>query len=114
VDNLPLLAAYCANSRRIGRHLTLDDVDGTGGSTDMGNVSYLVPSIHPMLAVAPAGVSLHTPEFADHARSAAGDRAVIEGAKVMALTAIDVWTSPDLRERMRREFGDGPVPEGVL
>jgi amidohydrolase len=114
VDNMPLLAAYCDNSRRIGRHLTTEHVDGTGGSTDMGNVSYLVPSIHPMLAVAPAGVSLHTPEFAEHARGAEGDRAVVEGAKIMALTAIDVWTSADLRGRMRDEFGDGRVPDGVL
>lgn len=114
VDNMPLLAAYCANSRRVGRHLTVEHVDGTGGSTDMGNVSYLVPSIHPMLAVAPAGVSLHTPEFAEHARGADGDRAVVEGAKIMALTAIDVWASAELRAEMRREFGDGPVPAGVL
>ena len=114
VDNMPLLAAYCANSRRIGRHLTVEHVDGTGGSTDMGNVSYLVPSIHPMLAVAPAGVSLHTPEFAEHARGADADRAVVEGAKIMALTAIDVWASAELRAEMRREFGDRPTPAGVL
>jgi hypothetical protein len=57
----------------------------------MGNVSQVVPSIHPMLAVAPAGVSIHTPEFADHARSAAGDRAVLDGARAMALTVVDTW-----------------------
>ena len=51
-----------------------DEVGHVRGSTDMGNVSQVVPSIHPMLAVAPAGVSIHTPEFADHARSAAGER----------------------------------------
>ncbi len=44
-----------------------------------------------MLAVAPAGVSIHTPEFADHARAAAGDRAVLDGARAMALTVVDTW-----------------------
>jgi hypothetical protein len=85
-----------------------------GASTDMGNVSYLVPSIHPMLAVAPQGVSLHTPEFAEHAVSAAGTKAIVDGAKIMAMTAIDVWASASLREEMLADFGDGAVPEGVL
>ena len=51
------------------------------------------------LAVAPAGVSIHTPEFADHARSASGDRAVLDGARSMALTVVDTWLAgQDLAE----------------
>ena len=64
------------------------------GSTDMGNVSHEVPSIHPMIAVAPPGVSIHTPEFAGHARGPAGDRAVLDGAKALAATVIDCWAAP--------------------
>ena len=46
----------------------------------MGNVSYLVPSIHPMIQVAPGRVSIHTPEFATPAPfGRSGDRAVIDG-----------------------------------
>jgi hypothetical protein len=60
----------------------------------MGDVSHVVPSIHPMLAVAPPGVSIHTPEFAAHARGAAGDRAVLDGAKAMASTVLDCWAEP--------------------
>ncbi|MFM8906146.1 MAG: hypothetical protein ACKOIZ_00800, partial [Actinomycetota bacterium] len=56
VDNIPLLDAYAANSTAIGRSLTSAFIPGSGGgSTDMGNVSYLAPTIHPMLAVAPRG-----------------------------------------------------------
>ena len=51
------------------------------GSTDMGNVSYLVPSIHPMIKVAPPDVSIHSPEFAGYAGGPDGDRAVLDGAK---------------------------------
>jgi hypothetical protein len=71
--------------------LTTDYMAGTGGgSTDMGNISYLTPSIHPMIAVAPHGVSLHTPEFADYATNEDATRAILDGAKIMAMTAIDL------------------------
>jgi amidohydrolase len=91
-DDHPLLELFAANSELVGRPLGEPEVVGhVRGSTDMGNVSQVVPSIHPMLAVAPAGVSIHTPEFADHARSVAGDRAVLDGARAMALTVVDTW-----------------------
>ena len=61
------------------------------GSTDMGNVSYLVPSIHPMIAAAPSGLPIHTPEFASHARAESGDRAVVDGAVALAWTVADLW-----------------------
>ncbi|MCU0310396.1 MAG: M20 family metallopeptidase [Acidimicrobiales bacterium] len=88
---------YAANAAALGRPL-LDPSDDVQvcGSTDMGNVSYLVPSIHPMIAVAPEGVSIHTPEFALAAGSPAGDTAVIDGAKAMAMTIADLWAAPDL------------------
>jgi hypothetical protein len=115
VDNVPMLAAYAANSARVGRHLLTEVEHGKGGgSTDMGNVSYLVPSIHPMIKVAPEGTSLHTPEFAEHAVSEAATSAILDGAKTMAMTAIDVWLDAALRDEMRGFFGDGSVPEGVL
>jgi hypothetical protein len=64
--------------------------------------------------VAPPGVPIHTPEFATHARSDSADRAVIEGAKAMAMTVIDLWTDEALQERMRLAFatdvGDAPQP----
>ena len=114
-DNMPLLGAYAANSTQFGRVFSTEPTPWVAGaSTDMGNVSYLVPSIHPMLAVAPKGVSLHTPEFAGHAISEAGTKAIMDGAKIMAMTAIDVWASASLRDQMRVEFGDGSVPDGVL
>ncbi len=97
VDDGDILAAYAANAATLGR--TLEDPESDGpvvGSTDMGNVSHLVPSIHPMIAVAPRGTSIHTAEFAVHAGSEAGDRAVLDGAKAMACTVVDLWsTTPD-------------------
>ena len=48
-----------------------------------------------MLAVAPAGVSIHTPEFTAFARGEEGDHAVIDGAKAMAMTVADLWLRPE-------------------
>ena len=73
----------------------------------MGNVSYLVPTIHPMIAVAPPGVSIHTPEFALHAVSAAGDAAVIDGAKAMAMTIADLWHDADALGEREPAAGHG-------
>lgn len=86
-----LLSRYSENITALGRHLDPDGATPVVGSTDMGNVSHEVPSIHPMIAVAPPGVPIHTPEFADHARGPAGDRAVLDGAKALALTVVDAW-----------------------
>jgi hypothetical protein len=89
-----MMQAFAANAATLGR--TLADPRAPGGhrvvgSTDMGNVSYLVPSIHPMLQVAPPGVAIHTPDFAEHAVGPMADRAVVDGAKAMAMTAVDLW-----------------------
>lgn len=95
VDDDRLLARYQRNATALGRPFEDTAVVGpVVGSTDMGNVSHLVPSIHPLVAVAPAGVSIHTPEFAAHARGPEGDRAVIDGAKALASTIIDCWLDP--------------------
>ena len=92
VDDPALLERFVRHAGDLGR--SLEDpraVGGVVGSTDMGNVSHLVPSIHPMLAVAPHGVSIHTPEFTEYAGGPAGDRAVLDGAAAMALTVVETW-----------------------
>ena len=106
VDNPALLGLYVANSEALGRPVPAAAASETRvvGSTDMGNVSYLVPSIHPMIKVAPAGVGIHTPDFAGHARSPAADRAVIDGAKAMALTVADLWVRPGALDEVRASF----------
>ena len=75
------------------------------GSTDMGNVSAVVPAIHPTIAVAPRGVAIHTPEFAHFAASEEGHRGLLDAAKALAMTAVDVLVDDDLRRRMQEEFG---------
>lgn len=116
IDNAPMVASYVANASRLGR--TVADPRAIGkavvGSTDMGNVSYLVPSIHPMIQVAEAGVPIHTLEFAAFAGGEAGDRAVLDGAKAMAMTVIDLWCSAALRDQVDQAFATRPTGVTVL
>jgi amidohydrolase len=102
--NQPLAAAYQANLEQLGRRVVEAPAERISGSTDMGNVSKLLPAIHPMIRIAPPRVALHTPEFAACAASADGERGVLDGAKALAMTGIDVLCTPALLEAMRAAF----------
>jgi amidohydrolase len=111
-DNAALQAAFAANAAAVGRDLVPPDHDHkVVGSTDMGNVSYLVPSIHPMLQVAPPGIPIHSPEFTRYAGGEEGDQAVIDGAKALALTVVDLWADAALLAEAQAEFAAGPGSE---
>jgi amidohydrolase len=104
-DNEPLLDLYAANSEAIGRSLiTPTGSTIVAGSTDMGNVSYRLPAIHPMIKVSTPDVPIHTPAFATYAVGSEGDRAVIDGAKAMAMTIADLWLVDGLLEQVRSAF----------
>ncbi len=112
IDNHPLLDRYVQNAMEVGRH-PLPEEEGAMvvGSTDMGNVSYAVPSIHPMIKSAPEGTPIHTEEFEVFAGREEGDRAVIDGALTMALTLVDCLASGDLRGDIAAEFDPPPLPD---
>lgn len=104
VTNRAIAAAHRHNLAAVGRDVPETETPRPLGSTDMGNVSKVVPGIHPSIAIAPADVNGHSPRFAEYAASESGDRAVIDGAKALAMTAIDILTDPNLRAAMREEF----------
>ena len=106
-DNLTLLDRYLANLDTLDRAPSADAGVRVVGSTDMGNVSYTVPAIHPMIKVAPDDVPIHTPAFADYARGPAGDAAVIDGAKALAMTALDCWLDDAVLAAVQAEFDQG-------
>lgn len=74
------------------------------GSTDLGNVSVRVPSIHPLLAIAPPDVSIHNPAFTRWAASDRADAGTIDGAIGLATTAVDFLTDATLRLDVAEEF----------
>jgi amidohydrolase len=116
VTNNNLSSMYIANASQLGRAVSVPGVNGRRvvGSTDMGNVSHLVPSIHPMIASAPVGTAIHTVEFARQSITPMADKAVIDGAKAMAMTAIDFWTSPDQQRAIAKEFAEANADKDVL
>jgi metal-dependent amidase/aminoacylase/carboxypeptidase family protein len=73
------------------------------GSTDMGDISQVLPSIHPYLTIGRDLVG-HSVEFREAAHSSQAFKAMITAAKAMALTAYDVLTKPDLFARVRADF----------
>jgi len=113
VDNVPLVDLYRANAARTGRDVPpLGEGGQVVGSTDMGNVSHLVPAIHPMIAVSPATVAIHTADFAGYAAGPEGDRAVLDAARALASTVIDLWLRPDVLDQVRAAFDRRPSRAG--
>ncbi len=105
-DSWPIAERYKQNAESLGRDFfPLEKMPTSGaGSTDMGNISHRVPSIHPMISCAPPSVVIHNPEFAKWAGSEKGDKAVVDGAKALAMTAIDVLTDKTMLQEAKSEF----------
>ena len=104
--NWPLADKFQEHAESLGREFVPfeDALKFGAGSTDMGNVSHRIPSIHPMLAVAPPNVVIHNPEFTKWAASEKGDAAILDGAKALALTAADYLTSTHLQDNARKAY----------
>jgi amidohydrolase len=97
-----LLALYRRSAEDRGRSFVLDD-DGVPKptiSTDMANVSLVVPAIHPLLAIPTHGAVNHQPEFTAACVTTEADDAIIDGAVALAQTAILAATDPALRARL--------------
>lgn len=78
--------------------------EGKLGSSDIGNVSEEVPAIHPYLGISETDIATHSPEFAQAAMSDKGYEAMLNAAKALAMTAIDVFTDSELVSKMKAEF----------
>ena len=81
--------------------------DASYGSTDMTNVSWVCPAIHPDLAIAPFPTAGHSIEFRDAAAGPVADETTLVAATLVAQTAYDLFQSPDLVAAAWREFNDG-------
>ena len=92
ISNELMVELFQRNAERLGRiMLRGDDLPPSQtGSTDMGNVSKVVPTIHPMLSIDSLPAVNHQPEFASHTITAAGDKAIHDGALALAWTVIDL------------------------
>ncbi|MCD6600357.1 MAG: M20 family metallopeptidase [Dehalococcoidia bacterium] len=102
-NNMVLAQLFKRNLESLGRHVELSTPFGFG-STDMGNVSQVVPSIHPMVAIASREVLIHSPEFASAAASEAGHEGLLDAAKSMSMTVVDIIGQSGMLDKIRQEF----------
>jgi amidohydrolase len=111
VHDAALAELYRRNAESVGRQFP--DLGKAGNrfaaSTDMGNVSLAIPSIHPMIGIDSYPAVNHQPEFTAHCISEAADKALWDGALAMAWTAIDMASTPSIRDRLLAR-GAGPRP----
>jgi amidohydrolase len=104
--NRTLLDLFAANMRVAG--LTEGDpLPDRLGSSDVGNVSQVLPTIQPMVAIAPPGTPIHSREFADAAVGPLARAGMLAAAKTMAMTACDLLTDPPRVRAAREEFARG-------
>jgi len=106
-NNLTLARLFRRNMQSLGRKVHLLDPGGSFGSSDMGNVSQLVPGIHPFVAIATAEILIHSPQFALAAASEVGIQGLADAAKAMAMTVVDLVANPEMVARVKEEFRRG-------
>ncbi len=104
IPNGAMARRFADNWRSIGVEVQAARANERMGSTDMGNVSHALPAVHPYIAIAPEGTAGHTVEFREAAVSPAGHAGLLNAAKGMAMTAIDLLGDPELMCQVKREF----------
>lgn len=112
--SLPLAELFRKNLEAVGEAVDQGPVDKEIGSSDVGNVSQVVPTIQPMIQVCARDVNVHMPAFAEAAVSERGHQAMLNAAKALAMTAVDLMTDLEARNRIAAEFSgaDGAVRQG--
>lgn len=114
VDNLLLNKSYDAVFKEVidelGETVAVGDRPGLG-STDAGNISQVVPTIHPYIKIGPDDLVAHTVPFREAAASPKGDEALITGAKGLALTALRLVTDTEVLSAIKAEFAERKAAE---
>lgn len=94
---------FVESAKLIGLEISTEVQTGFG-STDVGNISQVVPTIHPHVKIGPSTLVGHTPEFCAAAVSMEGDDALISGAKALAITALTLITDKEKFKEVKDEF----------
>ncbi len=103
VPGTVLADLFDTNLTALGREVQLPEPSGRMGSTDMGNVSHVVPALHPYITIASEEVAGHSPEFRAASASPEGHAGLLDAAKALAMTAVDLFSNPALVDAAREE-----------
>ena len=101
--NQALLDLFAANMKTAGL-VEGQPLPDRLGSSDIGNVSQVIPAIQPMIAIAPEGTAIHSRAFAEAAVMPLARAGLVAAAKAMALTTLDLLTDPARVEAAKQEF----------
>ncbi len=101
--NKVLSKLFSSNLLELGEK-EIKEVSNSVGSLDMGDVSYVVPAIHPWIGIGNTNLILHSKEFADYTQSENGKEAIYKGACALAFTACDFILSKDIQYNVKNEF----------
>ncbi len=104
--NQTLLDLFDANMRQVGL-AEGQAIPDRLGSSDIGNVSQVIPAIQPMIGIAPTGMAIHTREFAAAAVQPMAWTAMLAAAKTMAMTTYDLLADPAKVKAAKEEFARG-------
>ena len=103
-NNMILAQLFSQNIESLGRHIEPFDSNFGFGSTDMGNVSQVVPSIHPMVAIGDKALESIFTKAMSAAASEAGHEGLVDAAKAMVMTMVDVLSQPEMLDKIKQEF----------
>jgi amidohydrolase len=104
--NRTLADAFRVNMQRVGVPES-PELKERLGSSDVGNVSQVIPTIQPYVRIAPEGTPWHSRAFAEAAVSPLAREGMLAAAKVMAMTTLDLLAEPGLLDRAKQEFQGG-------
>lgn len=103
-NNLVLAQLFTQNLESLGRKVDPFESHFGFGSTDMGNVSQVVPAIHPSVAIVSSNVLLHSSDFVLAAASDSGHGGLLDAAKALAMTVVDLLNEPQALAKVKDEF----------
>jgi len=103
-NNLVLAQLFAQNLESLGRRVESFEPHFGFGSTDMGNVSQVIPAIHPSVAIVSPDVLLHSADFAVAAASESGHEGLLDAAKALAMTVVDLLSEPQALAGVKDEF----------
>lgn len=104
VSNRGLIETLRENMEALGIQYETPPEEGGVGSSDIGDVSHLVPTIHPYFQICEKGIVGHSPEFAVASATEYADRTIATGCTLLACTGADVMLRPEVQKRLRATF----------
>ena len=104
VMNKAMGDAFVTNLETLGEPIVPLPKGSGAGSSDIGNVSHVVPAIHPYISICDNTIAGHSQEFTAASASKKGHSAMLTAAKALAMTAIDLYSDPVMMKRVKDEF----------